>query len=187
MIKIGSKVKMNDKYRVSAKNKDKVFEVVSEPWNLCGTMVVKLDGAITDAGQPVFCLEVGEQDMDAEMIAAAEEHEQLAKWLEELRLYRAIGTPEQILANFNDGADTLEQSKEVIEAFMHKIEEYEAIGTVEECRVAVEKQRAKRPSDYQIDDEYDSGYCPCCGKTVYDDGGGYCPYCGQMLEWDEEE
>lgn len=51
----------------------------------------------------------------------------------------------------------------------------------------MEKQRAKRPSDYQIDDEYDSGYCPCCGKTVYDDGGGYCPYCGQMLEWDEEE
>lgn len=44
MIKIGSKVKMNDKYRVSAKNKDKVFEVVSEPWNLCGTMVVKLEG-----------------------------------------------------------------------------------------------------------------------------------------------
>ena len=101
--------------------------------------------------------------------------------------YKAIGTPEKILANFNDGAVTLEQSKVVIEAFMRKIEEYEAIGTVEECRAAMEKQRAKRPSDYQIDDEYDSGYCPCCGKAVYDDGGGYCPYCGQKLEWDEEE
>ena len=44
MIEVGSKVKMNDKYRVSAKNKDKVFTVVSEPWNLCGTMVVKLEG-----------------------------------------------------------------------------------------------------------------------------------------------
>lgn len=44
MIKKGSKVKMNDKYRVSEKNRDKVFTVVSEPWNLCGTMVVKLEG-----------------------------------------------------------------------------------------------------------------------------------------------
>lgn len=44
MIKKGSKVKMNDKYRVSEKNKDKVFTVASEPWNLCGTMVVKLEG-----------------------------------------------------------------------------------------------------------------------------------------------
>lgn len=127
------------------------------------------------------------EDKRADCIACAEEHEQLAKWLEELRLYRVIGTPERILARFNDGAVTLEQSKVVIEAFMRKIEEYEAIGTVEECRAAMEKQRAKRPSDYQIDDEYDSGYCPCCGKAVYDDGGGYCPYCGQMLEWDEEE
>lgn len=70
---------------------------------------------------------------------------------------------------------------------LEEIQEYRSISTPEECRAAVEKQRAKRPSDYQIDDEYDSGYCPCCGKTVYDDGGGYCPYCGQMLEWDEEE
>ena len=44
MIEVGSKVKMNDKYRVSAKNKDKVFTVASEPWNLCGTTVVKLEG-----------------------------------------------------------------------------------------------------------------------------------------------
>lgn len=44
MIKVGSKVRMNDKYRVSEKNKDKVFTVISEPWNLCGTTVVKLEG-----------------------------------------------------------------------------------------------------------------------------------------------
>lgn len=44
MITVGSKVKMNDKYHVSEKNRDKVFKVISEPWNLCGTMVVKLEG-----------------------------------------------------------------------------------------------------------------------------------------------
>lgn len=40
----GDIVVMNDKYYVSEKNKGKEFEVISEPWNLCGTMVVKLRG-----------------------------------------------------------------------------------------------------------------------------------------------
>lgn len=40
----GKKVVMNDKYHVSEKNKGKVFEVVSEPYSVCGTMVVKLEG-----------------------------------------------------------------------------------------------------------------------------------------------
>lgn len=43
MIK-GKKVTMNDKYYVSEKNKGKVFKAVSEPYNMCGTMVVKLEG-----------------------------------------------------------------------------------------------------------------------------------------------
>ena len=42
--RIGDIVVMNDKYRVAEKNKGKEFEVISEPWNLCGTMVVKLSG-----------------------------------------------------------------------------------------------------------------------------------------------
>lgn len=54
--------------------------------------------------------------------------------LEEVLQYRAIGTPEKILVNFNDGATTLEQSKEVIEAAMRKIQEYESVGTVEEIK-----------------------------------------------------
>lgn len=58
MIKLGSKVKMNDKYYVSQKNKEKVFEVISEPWNLCGTMVVKLKGY--SGGYAVDGLEVVE-------------------------------------------------------------------------------------------------------------------------------
>lgn len=43
MIK-GKKVVMNDKYHVSEKNKGKIFEVASEPYNVCGTVVVKLKG-----------------------------------------------------------------------------------------------------------------------------------------------
>lgn len=41
MIK-GKKVVMNDRYHVSEKSKGKVFEVISEPYSVCGTVVVKL-------------------------------------------------------------------------------------------------------------------------------------------------
>ena len=40
MIK-GKKVVINDKYYVSEKNKGKIFEVTSEPYSVCGTVVVK--------------------------------------------------------------------------------------------------------------------------------------------------
>ena len=44
MLKPGDKVVMNDRYHVSEENKSKVWTVKSEPWNCCGTMVVKLEG-----------------------------------------------------------------------------------------------------------------------------------------------
>lgn len=44
MIKVGSQVKMNSKYYVSDENKNKVFTAISEPWEVCGSLVVKLDG-----------------------------------------------------------------------------------------------------------------------------------------------
>lgn len=43
-LKIGDVVVMNDKYCITENNKGKEFEVCSEPWDLCGTMVVKLKG-----------------------------------------------------------------------------------------------------------------------------------------------
>lgn len=44
MFKVGDKVKMNSKYYVSAENKAKVWTVQSEPWEVCGSLVVKLKG-----------------------------------------------------------------------------------------------------------------------------------------------
>ena len=44
MIAIGDKVVMNDRYHVPEQNKGKVFIVKSEPWNVCGTEVVRLEG-----------------------------------------------------------------------------------------------------------------------------------------------
>lgn len=43
-LKIGDKVIMNDNYHVSDKNKGVVFEVLSEPWRVCGTDVVRISG-----------------------------------------------------------------------------------------------------------------------------------------------
>lgn len=43
-MKIGDKVIMNDNYFVSEENKGKVWTVRSEPWDLCGTMAVLLEG-----------------------------------------------------------------------------------------------------------------------------------------------
>lgn len=43
-MKIGDKVKMNDRYYVSEENKAKIWTIRSEPWMCCGTMVVKLAG-----------------------------------------------------------------------------------------------------------------------------------------------
>ena len=44
MIQKGCKVIMNNNYRVSDKNREKVFTVVSAPYQVCGKLVVKLDG-----------------------------------------------------------------------------------------------------------------------------------------------
>ena len=42
-LNVGDKVMMNNKYRVSEKNKDKVFVVRSEPFYICGTKCVLLE------------------------------------------------------------------------------------------------------------------------------------------------
>lgn len=44
MLKVGDKVKMNGNYYVSEENREKVWTVRSEPWPVCGTLVVKLEG-----------------------------------------------------------------------------------------------------------------------------------------------
>lgn len=77
---------------------------------------------------------------------------------------------------------------------LEEVQQYRAIGKVEECWVAVEKQRAKRP-DYEGDGYadghlvYDIWICPCCEKRYEVDYDDYkhCPNCGQAIDWSEEE
>lgn len=61
-------------------------------------------------------------------------------------------------------------------------EEYKAIGTVEECRAAMEKQTAKRPRII-----VNAMICPSCPRCFKSDNSTYCPSCGQKLKWEDEE
>lgn len=77
---------------------------------------------------------------------------------------------------------------------LEEVQQYRQIGTVEECRAAVEKQTAKKP-DYEGDGfsdgqlVYDTWICPCCGKhyEVDCDRYYYCQNCGQHIDWSDEE
>lgn len=63
--------------------------------------------------------------------------------------------------------------------------QYRAIGTVEECREAMERQTAKKPIMYKDTNRAD---CPICGATVRGikgPFGDWCSKCGQELDWFE--
>ena len=61
---------------------------------------------------------------------------------------------------------------------LKEFQQYQEIGTVEECREAVEKQNQKPLDCY--------GYCPNCGNDLWElieCGFNNCPYCGQTIQW----
>lgn len=72
---------------------------------------------------------------------------------------------------------------------LKEIQQYRKIGTVEECRTAVEKQKPKKP----VKDKYHHNCCPNCGWIVSGEGGygeEFCPHCencGQAIQWEESE
>lgn len=99
----------------------------------------------------------------------------LIKALEEVQQYRDTTlSPEQVRTLQTRFADV-----------SLRVGEYMAIGTVEECREAMEKQRRKLvKNQYGTNYVLKAGYCPVCGCGVtarWD----YCQCCGQKLEWEE--
>ena len=71
---------------------------------------------------------------------------------------------------------------------LKEVQQYREIGTVEECREAVEKQKPKKP----VKDKYHHNCCPNCGWIVSGEGGygeEFCPHCencGQAIRWVNE-
>lgn len=90
--------------------------------------------------------------------------------------------------------------KEYREGGALELQQYRAIGTVEECRDARERQRAKKPSQgepytwissVRIKGRYrdvrKTSYhhvCPNCGENVAMDMS-CCKYCGQSIDWSD--
>ncbi len=73
---------------------------------------------------------------------------------------------------------------------LEELKQYRTIGTVEECRAAVEKQTAKKVKSISQVKDGDSYVglivrCPCCGDILEEDTV-YCD-CGQRLDWGDEE
>lgn len=110
--------------------------------------------------------------------------------LEEIQQYRAIGT----VKYFRECANALKESEaDNLSKIINEWLLYKKIGTVEECREARERQRAKKHNIWGdgvgddgeiICDMYD---CPNCGKSYEIDYEEYkyCPNCGQAIDWSE--
>ena len=72
-------------------------------------------------------------------------------------------------------------AKNGINALCELIKEYESIGTVDECRSAMNKQIPKRPIPYNPW----NGKCPVCNIVFTNNLMNYCGSCGQKLDWGE--
>ena len=68
--------------------------------------------------------------------------------------------------------------------WLKMLSEYIEIGTVEECREAMGKQKGMQVNEIHVD-EY---FCPACGSENNNGdfgvpGDHYCPICGQAIYW----
>lgn len=107
---------------------------------------------------------------------------------------KAIEQLERISKKLGDIGETEDWTEVAIQA-LEEVQQYRKIGTVEECREAVEKQTAKKPTliDYKkyanfvdnADFLQDAYWCPNCKQVV--GSGSFCRDCGQKLDWSGEE
>lgn len=85
---------------------------------------------------------------------------------------------------FDDTDCELWQAFNIAIKALEEVQQYRAIGTLEECRTARKKQIPKKP-DFTEDKEF--ALCPCCNGNGLADKQEYCDNCGQKLDWSGEE
>lgn len=77
---------------------------------------------------------------------------------------------------------------------LEEIQQYRAIGTVEECREAVERKMPQKPKREVLDKDLKIGnvafkkgtrvyLCPSCGKGITG-SDIHCRWCGQAISWE---
>lgn len=91
--------------------------------------------------------------------------------------------------DYGEAEEQCAEYHEQIVEWLEELKEYQAIGTPEECRAAVEKQKAKKP--IEPDEEYGTFKCPNCGGLIFTEDRfethKHCLLCGQKLDWRDEE
>lgn len=75
-----------------------------------------------------------------------------------------------------------EEAFDMASSGLKEIQQYREIGTVEECRKAMEKQRPKKPV-LRNDNGKLRKSCPVCG-CFFSPLSRSCPKCGQAIQWD---
>lgn len=109
-----------------------------------------------------------------------------------LMMRNRIDTASEIAGKGTDGK-AFEDMEMAISA-LKELQQYREIGTVEECREAVEKQKPKKPIK-QKGNCFSKGksgeeqheiilICPLCGGKALK--RGYPCKCGQAIQWDED-
>lgn len=103
---------------------------------------------------------------------------------------------EKLIKSYEDAIDCLKKNKPTSGFYMlqesvdmaikalEEIQQYHAIGTVEECRAAVEKQIPFKPRTTRL--IIGIGRCKC-GAEFLNDGTNYCGNCSQKSDWGDEE
>lgn len=108
------------------------------------------------------------------------------KRVEEFGLHHAIG-------DLPNSALTVKAFEMAIEA-LKEIQQYRAIGMVEECKEARERQRAKKVNNRKMLRDFNKipyavrGDCPNCGSVgLLSVNTDYCNACGQHLSWERDD
>ena len=102
--------------------------------------------------------------------------------LEEIQQYRAIGTVE----GYENAIKAYTETYILMKEYKSKLQDFEAIGTVEEFKALKEKSVAKRAvvrgvMGFESEETY---YCPNCNERLYTEHFdiGYCN-CGQGIKY----
>ena len=105
--------------------------------------------------------------------------------IDKIQQYRAIGTFEEIkdiLQIISDGQDDVDESG-ISTGLLHTLleyAEYKKIGTVDECREAMERQRVKKRIKGKIFKSLGYYQCPICGGLLMRNEK-FCSECGQAI------
>ena len=126
-----------------------------------------------------------------------EQEAKAIKWMKNIR-DDAVATMDHIAKNEPKVSPMLyagrKEKADVLLKMFEELEQYRALGTLEELREAREKQVPKKPEiegdgcDKEGNIIYDTWICPNCGMNyeVDYDEYDYCPQCGQAINRSEE-